>query len=449
MKMQTIFLATFFACVFPIYSAQAANTVSLYPSSRNGTYVLKGEEIENVGAVNITISYDPSTLTNPRVSNGGLLSGALVVSNLETPGIVRIAGVHPSGINGSGTFSDLNFDPAGNSTGKIFLLSFSLSNINGTLLAAATPDQGSNNQPSSAEIPQTNGNNTSPSGSEVIYPQKTSGVISVQSASTISGSVQQVGVGSIPLLPDSRTTPENKRSPLLEQAPPPPLLESAEPPPTETTRQTTTPETAAVNKPVIRVAVNMNGVLARFRDYRGERKASAFLSFFEQSEQNSQKIFRQDPPVILADGTSMVKIFVHFPEADDKSPLFAFTGAKMISMKMEKGGWVFEALPNTGVHEATLTTLTSTAITEFPLTIAPRIDADLDKSGKVTEKDFEIYLKSLPLKKIAGVTAKDANQPSYIDDYIFTANYLVARKMSEGADKKPLPEKIASGLKQN
>lgn len=86
---------------------------------------------------------------------------------------------------------------------------------------------------------------------------------------------------------------------------------------------------------------------------------------------------------------------------------------------------------------------TGAAITEITLAIAPRVNVDLDNSGNVTEKDFDLYLKATASKKAAKATEKAAGRPAYIDDYIFTANYLIARQKSIVPEKPLPPEKSA------
>lgn len=65
---------------------------------------------------------------------------------------------------------------------------------------------------------------------------------------------------------------------------------------------------------------------------------------------------------------------------------------------------------------------------EFPLTVAPRINLDLDKSGKVTDNDFALFLKKRNQAKTGGPAVNTEDAPGYREDYIFTANYLVNKQ---------------------
>jgi len=59
--------------------AAPALTIS---SSGNGTFVLQGSAVDGVAALDITVRYDVATLTNPQVTQGGLISGAMMAVNV-------------------------------------------------------------------------------------------------------------------------------------------------------------------------------------------------------------------------------------------------------------------------------------------------------------------------------------------------------------------------------
>jgi hypothetical protein len=89
----------------------------------------------------------------------------------------------------------------------------------------------------------------------------------------------------------------------------------------------------------------------------------------------------------------------------------------------EKGDWLIEALPEIETVKAQLVVSSDTAIFEFPLVVAPPLPSEIDLS----EQGFIRFL-----------TGKDRTVPSpqdlngdgrtdYLDDYIYTANYLVKK----------------------
>jgi hypothetical protein len=163
-------------------------------------------------------------------------------------------------------------------------------------------------------------------------------------------------------------------------------------------------------------------VLDRFKQYRGERTAKAFLSLFEQDEANG---FTQDPPVALSDGKSVVKIRFVVPASGNTAPDFALRGAHLISVKKDEersNTWVIEARPEKGEYAASLIVSQGSISLEYPLTLAPKIEPGQNKAGTITDEDFNLYL-SGKRRDVSGDGKRD-----YLDDYIFTANYIAARK---------------------
>lgn len=115
----------------------AASTL-IISSSGGGSFVLQGTGIEKAAAFEITVAYDSSSLSNPRVTQGSLLPGAMMAVNSAAPGIVRIGMVTITPVSGSGPIATLSFDVPSGSSGKILSLSAKLANINGQLLPVTT-----------------------------------------------------------------------------------------------------------------------------------------------------------------------------------------------------------------------------------------------------------------------------------------------------------------------
>jgi hypothetical protein len=72
----------------------------------------------------------------------------------------------------------------------------------------------------------------------------------------------------------------------------------------------------------------------------------------------------------------------------------------------------------------------------YPLIVAPRADIHRARTGSVSEGDFTLYLNS---RATAGTSPADLNHDGrhdYIDDYIFTANYLEAVETAQRRTKE-------------
>jgi hypothetical protein len=139
-------------------------------------------------------------------------------------------------------------------------------------------------------------------------------------------------------------------------------------------------------------------VLERFRNYAGERTFPAMKALFERKDTLG---ISQEPAVALSDGKTPVRVTIRGEAASGGAPLFALKNAELIFLKTpDSGGWVLELMPARGKYEALLTVFADTAITEYPLAIAPAL-ADLS-------------------------VAESATLPAYVRDYIETANSIVA-----------------------
>lgn len=169
-------------------------------------------------------------------------------------------------------------------------------------------------------------------------------------------------------------------------------------------------------------------VLERFRTYSGPRTPAALSALFSAPVWAG---VRQQPEVVLSNGAIPVNIAATIPATDNTAPNFAFTAARMVSSaQVKRDQWLIVALPETGVMKAGMIVLSNGVTREIPLTVAPTLPAGTDLS----EKGFIAFLggataAAKPLRDLNGDGSRD-----YIDDYIFTANYL-ANKQSPVAER--------------
>ena len=139
MKIKTkIFIMLFSAAIFMSGSAAAFGATLSISSSGDGLFVLQGIGLADVGAIDATISYDTATLAKPRVSQGGLIAGAMMVPDTNSPGTIRIVIVTTGIISGSGPVASVRFDKKGASSGSILSLNAKLINLKGVSLPVQT-----------------------------------------------------------------------------------------------------------------------------------------------------------------------------------------------------------------------------------------------------------------------------------------------------------------------
>ncbi len=386
-------------------STVLAASVSII-SSGGGTYIIKGDAMEGVAGIDLSLSYDSSSLATPSVSQGGLISGAMMAANTATSGTIKIAVISTRTFSGSGPIAVVTF-ASQKGAGGLSLVSANMLDGKGASIGAGASSNGS-------------GLSAAP-GIPFSQPSTTSTTSSPASTGGTAASAAPVYLGNVTMPTDTQT-----------QAVPKP----AEPPgtPAQPPAETSTPaSTSAPANPVDRQPpakaeeprksggngfTTYTAVLERFRTYRGEKSPGILVALFSKEIAPS---ISQEPNVALSDGSTHVKIIAVLPSPDEHSPNFALNGARLISL--DKGDqadtWTIETLPQANALKATLTILNGNEVKEFPLTLAPPL-----KVITFSEADFAAFLKN------SGKTA-DLNNDGvrdYIDDYIYTANYLVRKK---------------------
>lgn len=78
---------------------------------QTGSYSVRGDGLQNVAGVEMTLEYDPQVLFGtPHVSAGQLMTGSMSAINTGTPGVIRIAFVRTTAMNGNGDICSISFD---------------------------------------------------------------------------------------------------------------------------------------------------------------------------------------------------------------------------------------------------------------------------------------------------------------------------------------------------
>lgn len=213
----------------------------------------------------------------------------------------------------------------------------------------------------------------------------------------------------------------------LQAAPP-----SDTPPPLDKSLST-------VTSPATKEAITTS-VLERFRTHAGPRTPAALTALFAAP---AAATIRQQPEVALSDGDTAVKISIAVGSEQSKAPNIAFEGAKLISLKHNKGDkWDIEALPVAGSWNTTLILQTGSVTREVPLTVAPVLPAGTDLS----EQGFIAFLGGPKTSVRPLLDLNNDGKFDYQDDYIFTANYLVrsgsaaAPDTAQSTDSQTPPE---------
>ena len=384
----------------------AASTVAIMPSGEN-SFILQGSGVENAAAMDITISYDASTLGSPQVAQGALISGAMMAVNDTLPGIVRIGIIRLSPISGTGTIATLTFARKGAAAGTILALIAKFSNSGGQPLVVL------------AQVVKPADSAADNSGASGAQGGQTAGT----TASTViaGGSLQ-----SAPLIIDAparQPVPELKKEEAATADTAAPVFDAAG----SSRTAAVAPDaqgTAAQEPP--RGKVNQYvSVLEKFKAFKGKKTPQALMALFRAGEADG----KQQPPIVLSDGKAMVTLIVELNSKGENNNLL-LDGVSLVSMKnKEKNFWIVELLPEKNAVEASVSVPRNKQWQVMPLTVAPPLDVKRFKpAGTLTEADFTRYLEQRGTVNKPRFDLNADGKRNYVDDYIFTANYLIALK---------------------
>jgi len=401
------------------YPAAAASNLTLL-STGEGGYSLQGAGVEGVAALDITIAYDTSTLANPTIVSGPMVTGSLSAVNTNVPGVVRMVIITTTPIIGSGTIANLTFSRTGAASGTILSLVINAANLQGTKLPVLSQIINASDAASANATQQDQPSTTTSTAASSQEPAST--------GTTTSGAASGprlliAGIAPSPGVPVTKNDPDGKT---MEPTVEPDKKQELRTLGTDTMPPTVTTEKASADNTKKEPIYTEKSVLELFRDLRGERSMKAFLALFKRERMVG---FRQEPAIVLSDGKGVANItFIALAPAG-RVPDVKPRNATLVAINKDPDNtntWTAIIRPDKGASSATLAVAQDRISMLFPITVAPRVNVDLDRSGNVNEADFNVFMKE------RGTTAKpkhDLNKDGRrdaIDDYIFTANYIVA-----------------------
>jgi len=414
--MKSIFLLCCFSLLMGFWlvpESFSAPAVTIAPSS-DSVYVLQGNDFSGASGIDVTIRYDAAALANPRVVLGGLVGGALMAVNPSTPGMIRLALVRITAINGSGTIATVTFDRMKSTGADILVLTSSAisssgsnigitSQIVNSVKTADTQTPPSDSGSASDTRPNTP---TAPATNAPSAPMGVVGLVVPLQVDPASG-----GKAGAPL-PDQATadivTPAGNADAPLETAKAMPPEKPVPPAP----------------EPEKKKVMLYKSVLERFKEFSGNKTPEALIALFSPEKGQA----RQDPPIVLSDGKTTVKVLLDVNPAGENNN-FLLDGVSLVSLvNKDKNSWVAELLPDKNITGATISIPRNNQWEVMPLTVAPLMDVKIDpSSGRLSEADFKLFLKEHGTAKAPKFDLNNDGRRDYIDDFIFTANYLVQR----------------------
>jgi hypothetical protein len=375
-----------------------ALTVTLMPSG-GGVFVLEGQAFQDVSGLDIALSYDPAVLRDPHIDQGSLINGALMMSNTDDPGIIRIAAVRQGPVQGSGTIARITFSATGQGgDGAISGLNVSAVSSAGnksqlpTFIGAISQDQG----PALQTTPST---------------------------AAVAPSLTVAFVPAVPLvsLPVQKDKEEHAIAPSQEAADTAGNATGAGEKPAagegDGGRQQSAGSTAREPQ---RTVLTQKSVLDLFRDFPGPWNVQTTIKLFQQEEMLG---YRQIPQVAFSDGATTATLTIIVAAGVQDRPEVMMENGTILSVVKDRestNAWVVKVRSEKDAVEASLRVDDGVTVRSIPLTVSPRINVDLDGSGTITEKDFLLYFQS------RGNEGGNAGGRNYRADYIFAANYMAA-----------------------
>ena len=389
--------------------ASALVTVS---SIGGGNFQIEGAGIEGAAAFDLSLSYDASVLSNPRVAVGSLVAGGMMETNANTLGVLRMAIIRVMPVNGNGQIAAVSFNQNGANLGKVYSLTAKLFDINGQPQRVATQIINAT-EPSAKALPTATPTTT------------------IASNNTTSSDEERQPVD-LPVKSASETQPVSLNQPELPSG-------------VESESISASPaKVAAVEQIIIH-----KSVLDRFKEYAGKRSIETFSELFNRPVSAE---CNQNPPVVLSDGKSQVKALLTSTTGAELTS-FDVTAAQLISVKENPNNvnaWIANLLPEKGSISASIAFKQGANAVVCPLTIAPQANIDFDQSESITDADVRLYFSTRKSKKSFRFDLNQDGKRDYLDDYIFVANYLVVTNskrvfVSHATDLDPGSHRIQHG----
>jgi hypothetical protein len=403
--------------------ANAAPRVVIAPQS-DTVYVIQGMDLADVSGLDITIRYDPAALDSPRIAQGSLVGGALMAANVSSPGMARLALVRTVAINGSGPIATVAFSRIRSTGAEIQSLTASALSSSGSKVPVGTDITNSPIPPDSGT--QAGGQDTN--GTTQENPAGSAGPGTAASAGAAVETAAAAAASTKPAAPGILAVPASALPEKTEAVPPSPEKAAAETdqPGTEKAVPQEESQVALAEKPAVKApeqerekVLAYPSVLDRFKDYKGNKSPQSLMALF------SANPGQQDPPLVLSDGKTTVRVMLELDSKKENNN-FLLEGVSLVSLRSKEGNrWIAELLPDRKTLRTSVSVPKGHQLNVMPLNVAPPLEG---QSKRLTEADFRKFLQERGTDKSPQHDLNNDGKRDYIDDYIFTANYVVQQQ---------------------
>lgn len=403
-------------------SVLAAASISV-TSSGSSSYTLIGSGMDGASGIQLDITYDATSLANPTVTQGSLISGAIFQANTTRSGSIKIAIISTSAFPSSGPIATITFASRTGNGGITSVIPLVIDNkgsavsssasaqSNDTLNTSPFSSTASASSPSPNQQATTNQTTQTPTTSNPVY----AGTVSIPTDQQQHLAESQPATST----PAAPAYPVEQPAKTAEQA-----LQSSKPAPEA--KQDETPQ-----------LVVYKGIAERFKNYNGSKTLAAMVKLFDKK---IAQTVSQDPSILVSDGKNKATLTVDIPSRITSSPNFAVNGGTLVSYKKEKqvkGRWTVVVQPNPGSNLVSITIIAGTEEFEYPLTTVQPIKTTL----ALNEKGWSKFSKEVGTPAVPQHDFNSDGVRNYLDEYIFVANYL-ARKAPTAKPVTPVKKPV-------
>ncbi len=369
-KLNLLLLGLLLALGYPQVSHADSVRMSIQPNGQ-GSFVMTGEDVIGVQALDVEIDYDSSMLSHPYVT---IIGGDVSQIQDKVRGKLFLSIYRPLADPFLQIFVYFEEASADNATSGIYHVSATVRSTTAWPSGpdADSPPSGPADEPAVAHedvTPRTETDNTVPG---VTVPKKNpaaapDGTRGTDAPASATGAQSRANAG--------RLVREEKIT----------LLKREE-----------------------------KSVLERFKKYKGEQDLSSFIALFGLNEGER---CRQEPAIAISDGKTPVTIWIDIRSDGTHSTGLALSDATLLSKEARERDIVITVLPSEGTWDARLVTFAGGEILDYPIVVAPPVDL----IRVVNENNF---LEALQVYINSRSSAVQRKNKMYLSEYIFTANYL-------------------------
>lgn len=454
---RNICVATMFVLLVGSANADAVSSVTIAPATANGdVYTVSAAEVQDAAGIDLYVYYDVSALTNPKVTAGSFVSGAMMEANTSTPGLIRVVFISGAFKGTGGQLATITFTKVGKLTGRSIDLKSEITSTAGAKVAAlpiiGTAPPQTEPATTAATTPPATGGGMSTVFNQAQQQASGGGMTDIYNQAQ-QQQQQQSGsnLGSVTFSGDSPVMQNPRRE--EPQRDEPRRVERVSDAPQEVVQSNTPPAASApasavqadaVKSPTAKSAKDALDSLKavempvqRFRAFKGARTVKGVAPLFGAGAAGRKDVI-QVPDIAVSDGKKIVTVKIELA-VSGMVPNFSLRGANLKAIRpITDKVWELDALPQKGKFDVHLSVLLGSERVDIPLVVIPPLDpAVIRETQDLSEAGVNALLAKAEPK--SGKPPYDMNsdgRQDVIDDYILVGHYLLKKQKNSQTGTK-------------